>query len=242
MKIFNNKKVLLVLLIIFFITFVLSSIKIILYMTDNGEVINIVEHTNEHIKVEDDKVNIFVDFDALSKENKDTVAYLKVNNTNIDYIVVKGKNNSYYLTHNFKKKWSNAGWVFADYRNNFDDNDKNIIVYGHNMRSGSMFGTLKNVLKKEWYLDDDNRKITFVTKSGTYYYDIFSIYTIKSEEYYITTDFSDINFLEFVNKIKSRSIYDFNVDVDESDNILTLSTCTTGGKKRVVVHAKRIEN
>ncbi len=242
MKIFNNKKVLLVLLIIFFITFVLSSIKIILYMTDNGEVINIVEHTNEHIKVEDDKVNIFVDFDALSKENKDTVAYLKVNNTNIDYIVVKGKNNSYYLTHNFKKKWSNAGWVFADYRNNFDDNDKNIIVYGHNMRSGSMFGTLKKVLKKEWYLDDNNRKITFVTKNGTYYYDIFSIYTIKSEEYYITTDFSDINFLEFVNKIKSRSIYDFNVDVDESDSILTLSTCTTGGKKRVVVHAKRIEN
>lgn len=184
-----------------------------------------------------------IDFKALKDTNSDTIAYIKVNNTNIDYIVVKGSDNSYYLKHNFKKKWNVAGWIFADYRNKFDESDKNIIIYGHNIKDGSMFGTLKKILNKDWYENADNHKIVLVTEYGTYYYQVFSTYSIKPEDYYINTEFKNNNeFDKFVNKLKTRSIYDYKTEVFKEDKILTLSSCIGDGTKRVVLHAKLIEN
>ena len=77
-------------------------------------------------------------------KNDDIVGILEINNT--DYIVplLQGLDNDYYLNHNFNKEYNIAGWIFADYRNKFDNTDKNIVIYGHNMKEGSMFGTLEN--------------------------------------------------------------------------------------------------
>lgn len=184
-----------------------------------------------------------IDFESLKQQNSDTIAYLKVNNTNIDYVIVKGKDNSYYLKHNFEKKWNTAGWVFADYHNRFDDNDKNIIIYGHSMKNGSMFGTLRNVLTKNWYTNEENHKIVLVTENGVYNYEVFSTYSIVPEDYYINTSFkNNSEFDKFVKKLKSRSIYNYGVDVTGEDKILTLSSCMGGGKKRVVLHAKMIRD
>jgi sortase B len=182
-----------------------------------------------------------IDISKLKEMNADTVGYLVVNNTDIDYVVVKAKDNDYYLKHNFNKKYSSAGWVFADYRDNFDGNDKNIIIYGHNMLNGSMFGTLKKILTKEWYTNKENYIIKFITEEGTNYYEVFSVYNIKKEDYYIRTDFkNNTAYKNFIRTIKKRSIYKFNVDTDNTDQILTLSTCSNNGKNRVVLHAKRI--
>ena len=184
-----------------------------------------------------------IDWDTIKEQNSDTIAYLKVNNTNIDYVVVKGKDNSYYLSHNFNKEYNIAGWVFADYHNNFDETDKNIVIFGHNTKDGSMFGTLKNVLDKSWQENKDNLEITLVTEKGQYKYQVFSTYSIKPEDYYINTIFnSDDEYSKFINKIKSRSNYNYNVEVDSNDKVLTLSSCIGDGKKRVVLHAKLIEN
>lgn len=191
------------------------------------------------VNEEDDKTE--VDFNSLRNQNQDVVAYIKVNNTKIDYVVVKSTDNEYYLTHNFNKESNIAGWVFADYRNNFDGNDKNIILYGHNMKDGSMFGTMKNILKNEWNENEDNLKISFITESGESMYEIFSVYTIVPEDYYINTDFvNDNEYEKFLNTIKSRTVYNYNVDVSVNDHILTLSTCTLNGTKRLVLHAKLI--
>ena len=209
------------------------------HITDNKRVQEIVSEKINIVPSEDKKETKFeIDFDSLKGINKDTIGYIKVNNTNIDYIVVKGKDNSYYLNHNFERKWNVAGWVFADYHNKFDGSDKNIVIYDHNMKDGSMFGSLSNVLKKEWYTSDENKYITFVSENGTYKYEIFSIYTVDKEDYYINTMFKDNEtFNSFINTIKSRSIYNFKVDVSKDNQILTLSSCTKGGKQRVVVHA-----
>jgi len=100
-----------------------------------------------------------------------------------------------------------------------------------------MFGTLKNVLEEEWYNNRNNHIITLVTENKTYKYQVFSVYEIENEEYYINTEFENNEFKEFINTLKARSITNFNVEVTEEDNILTLSTCGDNNKYRVVLHA-----
>ena len=184
--------------------------------------------------------NIYkIDFKSLKEKNSDTVAYLKVNNTNIDYVVVQSNNNTYYLNHNFNKEYNIAGWVFMDYRNKLDGTDKNIIIYGHNTKDNSMFNSLKNVLTKEWQTNKKNLFITLVTEEKEYIYQVFSTYEIKPEDYYITTNFSSNgNYIYFLNTINSRSNYNYKVELNENDKILTLSSCLGEGRTRVVLHAK----
>ncbi len=239
--------VIITLSIIFLSGVIYSSYKTITWKKDVEENEKIEKDIEEDIKIiepveEEELPKYQIDFESLKEKNADTVAYLKVNNTNIDYVIVKGKDNSYYLKHNFEKKWNSAGWVFADYHNKFDETDKNIVIYGHSMKNGSMFGTLRNILNKDWYKNEENYKVVLVTENGEYSYRVFSIYSIVPEDYYINTIFKGNQFAEFVKKIKSRSIYNFNVEVTENDKILTLSSCTSGGKKRVVLHAKLIED
>lgn len=211
--------------------------------TNNNKIVEqirdtvIVEEKNEDENKEESKV----DFNKLKEQNSDAVAWIKVNNTNIEYPVVKGSNNSFYLNHNFDKSNNSAGWIFADYRNKFDNTDKNIVIYGHNMKDNSMFGSLKNILNSDWYDNEENTNITLYTENEKCIYKVFSIYEIESENYYIKTEFSDDNnFEQFVKTIKKRSIKEFNIDVSKEDNILTLSTCANNNKYRVVLHAKKI--
>lgn len=182
-----------------------------------------------------------IDFNSLLSINNSTVGWITVPNTTINYPVTQHSDNKFYLNHSFDKKSNSAGWIFADYRNKFDGTDKNIILYGHNRLDSSMFASLTNTQKEYWYTNHSNRYITFTTPSGTIVYETFSIYTIKSETYYLTTSFSDDeSYLNFLNTLTNRSIHNFNVALDVSDNIITLSTCDSTGKSRVILHAKQI--
>ena len=221
---------------------VYSTLKMIEWKKNTTENREIKEIINESIKVieEEQEKKYIIDFKTLKKQNSDTIAYLNVNNTDVDYVVVKGKDNDYYLNHNINKDYNVAGWIFADYKNNFDGTDKNIVIYGHNMQDGSMFASLKEILTSNWQ-NNEKKQITLVTEKETITYEIFSSYIIEAEDYYITTNFSNNQlFKEFINTIINRSYYNYNVEVDESDNILTLSTCTGTGKNRIVIHAKQI--
>ena len=183
-----------------------------------------------------------IDFASLKAENPDTVAFLKVKGTDIEYVVVKGADNDYYLKKDFNKNYNSAGWIFADYRNKFDGTDKNLIIYGHNMIDGSMFGTLKNILKPEWYENPENSEIFLITEQGIFKYQTFSVYSIEAEDYYINTNFNnDEEYTLFLDEIKSRSDYDFGIDLTKDDQILTLSSCIGYGSSRVVLHAKLIK-
>lgn len=183
-----------------------------------------------------------VDFNELLKKNKDTVGWIKVNGTNINYPFVQTKDNQYYLKHAYDKSYNDAGWVFADYRNNMTTFDKNTIIYGHGRYDSTMFGSLKNILNSKWYNNKENHIIKVSTPNENTLWQVFSVYTIEKESYYITTQFgSEEQYNNFLQTIKERSQISFTAGVDTSDIILTLSTCKDNLGQRVVMHAKLIK-
>lgn len=186
---------------------------------------------------------VSIDFDELLQRNADTVGWLQVNSTNINYPVVQTDNNDYYLKHAFDHSNNGAGWIFADYRNNMHDLGQHTIIYGHSRIDTTMFGTLKNVFDSTWYNNKDNRVIFLSTPYQNTMWQVFSTYKTVPELYYLMTTFADeISYADFLSTITDRSHYDFNVKVDPTDRILTLSTCANNpADERIVLHAKLIK-
>lgn len=260
-----KRKVWTLLTLFFVIILIVCIIKILLWMKDNkdtssvtNEIINAVnieeredDDNTELVNEDDDKKSdywyyitfplINVDFTELKGKNSDTVGWINVNNTNINYPYVQTTDNSFYLNHSFDKSYNEAGWVFLDYRNNNNLDNKNTILYAHSRLDKTMFGSLSKVLKSSWYNNKDNHIIRLSTESENTLWQIFSVYKIPEESYYITTEFnSDSDYEEFLNVIKNRSIYNFNTTLNNNDKVLTLSTCYSD-TERTVVHAKLIK-
>lgn len=187
--------------------------------------------------------NTFIDVNLadLKKMNNDVVGWLKVNGTNINYPYVKTDNNTFYLTHSIDKSKNSAGWVFLDYRNNSDNYDKNNIIYAHARVDKTMFGSLKDALTKEWFNKEEEKIIKTSTLTENSIWQIFSVYKINNTTDYLNINFKDEDeFLKFSNKLKERSIFNFNIDINKDDKILTLSTCYNKNVK-TVMHAKLIK-
>lgn len=239
----KNKILITLIQIVLIAVIIFSGIKIIEWIKSNKKNKDIMSEIKENVvinnEMDSNNEEYKIDFVKLKQKNSDAIAWIKVNGTDIDFPVVKGTDNSYYLTHNFDKEKNKAGWIFADYRNKFDGTDKNIIIYGHNMKNGSMFASLKDVIKEEWYNNENNKYIALITENENCKYQVFSVYQTETEEYYLQTNIS--NFKEFVEKIKGRSKKNFNVDIKETDSILTLSTCADNTKYRVVLHAVKVK-
>lgn len=184
---------------------------------------------------------ISVDFNELKEINSETVGWINLPGTNINYPFVQTKDNDYYLNHSFDKTNNKAGWIFLDYRNNLFNLNKNTILYGHSRINNTMFGSLKNTLKDSWFQNPDNHIIRLSTETENSMWQIFSVYTIPTTNDYIVTDFNNTDeFNNFVNMIILRSVHNFNTNVASTDYILTLSTCYKTDE-RVVVHAKLIK-
>ena len=181
-----------------------------------------------------------VDFDKLSKANKEVVAWISVDGTNINYPVVQTDDNDYYLTHSFKKTYSNFGWVFMDFRNN-PMNDNNTIFYGHNLVNKASFGSVSNIFTSSWF-KNSNHTIIILTNEKQYTYEIFSTYYSKPVVDYLQVDFSsDKEYTDWLNKLMMKSKRNYGISVNKDDKIITLSTCTEDNKGRKVVHAKLIK-
>ena len=191
-----------VLIVIFSIVILFSLYKIINYLIEGNKSDKVYNSTIEDISIvkEENKdtgetiEKYVVNYEDLNNKNEDTKGYLKVNGTEISHIIVQAKDNDYYLKHDFNKEYSSEGWPFADYRNKFDGTDKNIIIYGHNMKNNNMFGTLNNVLSKQWQENPENHEIIFNTIDEDHVYKVFSVYTVEVEDYYIQTDFAGNEF------------------------------------------------
>jgi len=183
---------------------------------------------------------INVNFDELLQKNPDTVGWIKVNGTKVNYPVVQTTNNDYYLNHAFNKTRNAGGWIYADFRSDFVNFGKNTIIYAHNLTNRTMFGSLVETQKSYWYTNPDNKYIKISTPTSNTVWAIFSTYTIEPTTDYLRTNFESKNYQEFLNTMKARSIYNFGVDVSEADKILTLSTCNDAGTKRIVVQAKMV--
>ena len=127
---------------------------------------------------------------SLLEMNPQSVGWLKVNNTNIDYPVVQGTDNKYYLDHNYSFEEDNNGWVFMDYRDDSVNLSQNTIIYAHNRYySGVMFGTLYKVYYSGWYNNKQNQIIQFDTLYGEHKWKVFSIYKIPKTNDYLQVKF-----------------------------------------------------
>ncbi len=183
-----------------------------------------------------------VGFSVLLSKNPDTVGFIHIRNTNVNYPIVQTGDNNYYLKHDFTKKENNAGWIFMDYRNHIDNLGDNTIIYGHARYDGTMFGSLRNTLASSWQAERDNYVIFLSTLKEDMVFQIFSIYTIKSEGYYIMPNFSSSTKKEkWLTTMKERNIAPITTDVNTNDKILTLSTCQNDWGGRIVIHAKLIK-
>ena len=251
---------LLIFFLVMLIVFLFSLIKVIMWIIDNNNTNDIIKkvantyeineknYDNEVIINENEKDIYFdymnlkfidVDINKLKTFNPDTIGFIKVMGTNINYPFVQTIDNDYYLNRSYDKTYNNAGWIFLDYRNN-EFNDKNTIIYGHGRINGTMFGSLKDTLKSSWQNNKDNYIIKISTEKENSIWQIFSVYKIATTSDYLQTTFSDNEFESFISLIKGRSSYNFETIVTNEDKVLTLSTCYNDNDK-MVVHAKLIK-
>ena len=261
------KKVIIFAFFIFFLSiFIFSAYKVYSWYIDNKKIDDIskdvikdtsvkekedslnTENINPPTDIYDDYWNYIklslleVDFNELLNKNSDTVGWIQVNGTNINYPVVQTIDNSYYLNHAYDKSLNDAGWVFMDYRNDAVNFNQNTIIYAHSRYNGTMFGSLKNILNSSWYTNKDNHIIRLSTPTENTMWQVFSVYTIPKESYYITPSFSTLEaYEEFLNTIKGRSEVEFSGTVNINDKVLTLSTCQDNFGNRIVMHAKLIK-
>ena len=267
MKKFKLKKIIMILLILLFITMlIVSIINIIGWKIDSNNTHKEIDNINSKtvIQEKEDNTNteiiepnievpasnpywdyikmnmIDVNFSELKSINNNVKGWIKINGTNINYPFVQTTDNKYYLNHSFNKSYNKSGWVFLDYRNNGTSN-KNTIIYAHGRDDNTMFGTLKYVLNNGWLNDTYNFVIKISTEQENSLWQIFSAYHIPTTSDYIQTEFNDDNSYQvFLDIIKNRSAYNFNTNINSTDNILTLSTCYNSSEK-MVVHAKLIK-
>lgn len=190
------------------------------------------EETEE--KEEQAEAKLPLDFNKLKSINNDTVAWIRVYNTNIDYPVVQGDNNTYYLNHSFYNTNNINGWLFENSENSSNFDDANTVIFGHNTNGYTMLSELRDIYNG---VLGTNINITIYLENDILNYKVFSIYLEKPEN---TGNISKYLNQKIIDYMKDKSKLKIDVDVNEGDRILTLSTCNNVTEDRLILHAKKI--
>lgn len=208
--------------------------------TDEDQLIEEVEADSETLNLIRGKLS------ALRQQNDDLVGWISVPDSRIDYPVVQANDNDYYLNHAFDRSYLAAGTIYIDYRNSKDFTENyNTIIYGHNMLSGAMFSCISDFFNRNYF--NENRYIYIYTDQGIYVYKTFNIYKVKIDKdvSYIRRNFeSGEEFVDFCNSMLQKSAVKVDdVDFNENDRIITLSTCTNShnDNERYCLQAKLVE-
>lgn len=191
--------------------------------TYNEVTSTVVTFTNE-ISTEDTDLPITVDFDKLKKTNSEVVGWLYCKNTQINYPIVQTDNNEYYLHNMINGEYNFAGTLFVDYRCEKDFAGLNTIVYGHNMKNGSMFGELPKYKEQDYY--DAHPTMWLLTPDKTYKVELLSgqVTASDSSAYDIISKSEDLT--KYIENAVSQSFFKTNSSIDDAEKIITLSTCS----------------
>ena len=163
--------------------------------------------------------------DNLFEKNIDYRGWIKIDNTNINYPILQGQDNEEYLYKDINNEYIVSGSIFMNYLNNGFD-DQNTVLFGHNMKNGTMFANLKKYKEEDFFYN--NNYIEIELSNGQYLkYKVFSVYITDINDNYTKTSFEDKDeYKEFLERIKNKSIYKSDISVNENDKIITLSTCS----------------
>jgi len=214
------------------------------YKKGEKEYESLQKYVNRDSKISEseDKEVLSVDFGSLKKLNEDIVGWISFKDTEVNYPIVKGADNSYYLNHTFNKTENDSGSIFMDFENDSSFKDKNTILYGHNMKNGSMFSILNKYMDKDFY--ESTPYFWLYTENKVFKCEIFSAYKTSAHngKSYIKNFSTDQEYEDFLKEIKNSSLYDTGINVGKDDIVLTLSTCTNNDKdSRFVVNSKMVK-
>lgn len=183
------------------------------------------EETEPTEKVWDEFAPIEVNFPALMEENSDVVGWLYCEDTVINYPLVQGPDNNYYLDKLLNKAYNICGTLFLDYRNNRDFSHYQNILYGHKMKNGSMFGSIPGYKKQAYY--EEHPYMYLLTPEQDYKIILVAGYVVPSNAsaYMIAENAEERDAL--IERALAKSTFQADVEILETDRLLTLSTCVT---------------
>lgn len=167
---------------------------------------------------------ITVDFTSLLEQNSDIVGWIYCPDTPINYPVVQAEDNDRYLRRDLNGKYLVSGTVFVDYRNGAVGEDANYIVYGHNMKDGTMFSSLAKYKEQSYY--DEHPILYFLTPSGDYKIELYAGIVVKMDALIYVPNPNEAEFTVFLRNAKDKSTFKSNVEITENDTLITLSTCS----------------
>lgn len=190
---------------------------------------------NDNSKAEANiKTERMTKLEELQKENSDIVAWLQIEDSKINYPVLQGQDNEYYMTHDYNKEYSKDGSLFLDKDYDWNKPSTNLLIYGHNnIGSTEMFADLINYKEEEYY--NNHKIIRFTTNKEDAEYEIIAVFLsrvyYKSEKdvfryYYFIDAENEQEFNEYVNNAKQASLYNIEETAKYGDQLLTLSTCS----------------
>ena len=184
----------------------------------------------------------FIDFDELRETSPNIVAWIQSEGTVINYPLVQGTDNYFYLYHLPDGTSHRMGSIFLDYRNSPDFSDQNIFIYGHHMASGDMFGTLKNYRDQNYF--EQHYSMFIFTPTNNFILMLFAGYVIDSSVEILPMSFMDADdFYMYISSLRSRSFFTSDVEVSFGDTLVFLCTCTDGGSndERLIIVGKLME-
>lgn len=168
------------------------------------------------------------------------MGWIRIPETKVDYPFVRSQDNQDYLYKDFNNKFSEAGTIFMDYRNLGNFNDRHSILYGHNMRNGTMFHALRYY--KDLRFSQANPVIEFSGLYETKQYRVFSVYEISADDYSLPVTFSDQEYADYLKTLHAKSLHPSTVPLNPKSQLLTLTTCSYGvDNGRFIVHALEIQ-
>ena len=236
--------------ILFAILFLLVlSFSIYKYVSLNKD-IEIEHETQEELitvsEIEDiPSENSTINFEELQKINPDVIGWLYIENTNINYPLVQGNDNTYYLSHSYYKKYSAAGSIYMDTTASSDFTSFNTFIYGHYTPYGTMFAEIGKYMNQQFY--EQHKNIYIYTPNKNYKLEVFSVHTDKASSKSYQMNFTtDAAFSDYVNLMIKKSVIKTDVKIDpEVDKIITFYSCSKerGYAKddRYFIHTKLIE-
>jgi len=176
------------------------------------------------------------DHQALLNINSEGVGYLYIPSIDLRLPLAQGSDNDYYLTHTFNRNYNGAGALFEDYRISNGLSATNVIIYGHNMKNGSMFAGLSKYLTPSFYQTKGNDVFYIYTENKLLEYKIFSAYISEPISNTYTYNFTNATSLQaYAKSMKELSSYNTGVDVSSTTQVVTFSTCTGDGTQRIIV-------
>lgn len=197
------------------------------------------------VKKNPEKEDFTIDWKALQKKNPKIIGWILIPDTDISYPIVQGEDNDYYLTHTFENKENYAGAIFLDAYAQKNFKDKNTIIYGHNVKHGTMFADLEKFKEASFY--KKHPYVYVFTPKQNYRAEVFSFYTTEADSASYRLQYGDEeDYLSYLNMIYQLSESKRKMNLEAKDHIVTLSTCSyerngQPSNLRYLLHAKLVK-